>query len=256
MGVDLACDGHVTLITVNRPEALNACNTAQLEALLARLHEARADAGTRAIVITGAGEKAFIAGADLKEMRNKTPLEAKAFAELGQTVCAAIETAPQPVIAAINGVALGGGCEIALACDIRLAADRAQLGQPEVGLGILPAWGGTQRLPRLVGTGMAKELIFTGRRVEADEALRIGLVNAVYPVDELLPKARELAEQIAACGPLAVRHAKIAVNHACGEATGGFQQEAQLFGLLFGTADQREGMEAFVERRQPRFTGE
>ncbi|MDP9370910.1 MAG: enoyl-CoA hydratase-related protein [Chloroflexota bacterium] len=256
MSVDLERDGHVATITVNRPEALNAFNTAQLEALLARLHEVRDDRQLRAVIITGAGDRAFIAGADIKEMQEKTPLAAKGFAELGQAVCAAIEGLPQPAIAAINGFALGGGCEIALACDIRLAAEGAALGQPEVGLGILPAWGGTQRLPRLVGAGIAKELIFTGRRVGAEEALRIGLVNAVHPAGELLPKARELAGRIAAQGPLAVRHAKAAANHAFGETGGGFEQEAQLFALLFGTADQREGMGAFVERRGPQFTGE
>lgn len=255
MSVDLERDGPVALIAVNRPEALNAFDTAHLEALLARLREVGADEGVRAIVITGAGERAFIAGADIKEMQGKTPLSAKGFAELGQAVCAAIEGAPQPVIAAINGFALGGGCEVALACDIRLASDRAQLGQPEVGLGILPAWGGTQRLPRLVGAGRAKEIIFTGRRVGAEEALRIGLVNAVHPAGDLLPRARELAAGIAAQGPLAVRHAKLAIGQAFGETGGGFAQEAQLFALLFGTADQREGMGAFVERRQPRFTG-
>jgi enoyl-CoA hydratase len=255
MAVDLERDGAVATITINRPEALNAFNSAQLEALLARMGEVSGDADIRAIIITGAGERAFIAGADIKEMQGKTALEAKAFAEMGQAVCAAIEHAPQPTIAAINGFALGGGCEIALACDIRLASAGAALGQPEVRLGILPGWGGTQRLPRLVGAGIARELIFTGRRVGAEEALRIGLVNAVYPAEELLPKARELAEGIAAQGPLAVRHAKAAIACAFGETAGGFAQEAQLFALLFGTEDQREGMGAFVERRKAQFAG-
>jgi enoyl-CoA hydratase len=256
MAIDLDRDGAVATITVNRPEALNAFNSTHLEALLARVQEVSADATIRAIIITGAGERAFIAGADIKEMQTKTPLEARAFAALGQAVCAAIERAPQPTIAAVNGFALGGGCEIALACDIRLAAAGAMLGQPEVGLGIFPSWGGTQRLPRLVGAGIAKELIFTGQRVTAEEALRIGLVNAVYPADELLPQARDLAAQIAAQAPLGVRHAKEAINHAFGETAGGFEQEAQLFALLFGTADQREGMGAFVERRKAQFIGE
>ena len=256
MSVDLERDGAVAIVTINRPEALNAFNSDQLAALLARVREASADPAIRATIITGAGERAFIAGADIKEMQTKTPLEAKAFAELGHAVCLAIERAPQPTIAAVNGFALGGGCEIALACDIRLAAERAQFGQPEVGLGIFPGWGGTQRLPRLVGVGVAKELIFTGRRVGADEALRIGLVNAVYPAAELLPRARDLAAQIAAQAPLGVRHAKLAINHAFGETGGGFEQEAQLFALLFGTADQREGMAAFAEKRRAQFTGE
>ena len=255
MSIDIERADAVALITMNRPEALNAFNTAQLAELLAAVRQVGSEEAIRAIVITGAGDRAFAAGADIKELEAKTPLEAKAFAELGHAVCAALERAPQPTIAAINGFALGGGCEIALACDIRLAAERAVLGQPEVALGIFPGWGGTQRLPRLIGSGLAKELIFTGRRVNAAEALRIGLVNAVHPAQELLVKARELALQIAAQGPLAVRHAKIAMNHAFGETTGGFEQEQQLFALLFGTADQREGMGAFTARRKPNFVG-
>lgn len=255
MGVDLERDGPVATITINRPEALNAFTTAQLEALLARLHEIRGASDVRAVIITGAGDRAFIAGADIKEMREKGPLEGKAFAELGHAICNTIEHDLPPTIAAINGFALGGGCEIALACDIRLASGRAQLGQPELILGIIPGWGGTQRLPRLIGMGLAKELIFTGRRVGADEALRLGLVNAVYPPDELLPRARELAATIAAQGPVAIRHAKRAMDHAFGGGAGGLEQEVQLFALLFGTADQREGMDAFVDRREPQFTG-
>jgi enoyl-CoA hydratase len=255
MSIDIERADAIAVVTLNRPEALNAFNTAQLEELLAAMRQLGADAAIRAIVITGAGERAFAAGADIKEMEAKSPLEAKAFAELGHAACAAIERAPQPTIAAVNGFALGGGCEIALACDIRLAAERAVLGQPEVALGIFPGWGGTQRLPRLIGPGLAKELIFTGRSVNAAEALRIGLVNAVHPAQELLSKARELAGQIAVQGPLAVRHAKIAINHAFGDTLGGFEQEQQLFALLFGTTDQREGMAAFVGRRKPSFVG-
>jgi enoyl-CoA hydratase len=255
MSIDIERTDAIAVVTMNRPEALNAFNTAQLEELLAAMRKLGADDSLRAIVITGAGERAFAAGADIKEMEAKSPLEAKAFAELGHAVCAAIERAPQPTIAAVNGFALGGGCEIALACDIRLAAERAVLGQPEVALGIFPGWGGTQRLPRLIGAGLAKELIFTGRSVNAAEALRIGLVNAVHPAQELLAKARELAGQIAAQGPLAVRHAKVAIGPAFGDTLGGFEQEQHLFALLFGTAEQREGMAAFVGRRKPAFTG-
>jgi enoyl-CoA hydratase len=255
MSIDIERADAIAVVTMNRPEALNAFNTVQLEELLAAMRQLGADDAIRAIVITGAGDRAFAAGADIKEMEAKSPLEAKAFAELGHAVCAAIERAPQPTIAAVNGFALGGGCEVALACDIRLAAERAMLGQPEVALGIFPGWGGTQRLPRLIGAGLAKELIFTGRSVNAAEALRIGLVNAVHPAQELLSKARELAGQVAAQGPLAVRHAKIAINHAFGDTLGGFEQEQQLFALLFGTTDQREGMAAFVGRRKPSFVG-
>jgi len=255
MAIDIERDGAVAVVTMNRQEALNAFNTAQLEELLAAMRLLGADDAIRAIIITGAGDRAFAAGADIKEMEAKSPLEAKAFAELGHAVCAAIERAPQPTIAAVNGFALGGGCEIALACDIRLAAERASLGQPEVALGIFPGWGGTQRLPRLIGTGLAKELIFTGRRVDAAEALRIGLVNSVHPAQELLGKAWELAAQIAEQSPLGVRHAKIAIKHAFGDTLGGFEQEQQLFALLFGTADQREGMAAFTARRKATFVG-
>ena len=255
MSIDIERANGVAVVTMNRPEALNAFNSAQLTDLLAAMRQLSGEDAIRAIIITGAGDRAFAAGADIKEMEAKSPLEAKAFAEMGHAVCATIERAPQPTIAAINGFALGGGCEIALACDIRIAAERAVLGQPEVALGIFPGWGGTQRLPRLIGSGLAKELIFTGRRVNAAEALRIGLVNAVHPAQELLAKAQELATQIAAQGPLAVRHAKIAINHAFGDTLGGFEQEQQLFALLFGTEDQREGMGAFVARRKPQFSG-
>lgn len=255
MSVDLACDGFVATITINRPEALNAFNSEQLDALLARVEEVAARPDVRVVLVTGAGGRAFAAGADIKEMRDLTPLEAKHFTALGQQVCHALETAPQPTIALVDGFALGGGCEIALACDIRLASNRAAFGQPEVGLGILPGWGGTQRLPRLVGAGIAKELIFSGRRVAADEALRLGLVNAVHPAEELPSKGRELADTIAAQGPRAVRHAKLAINQAFGETASGFRQEAYLFALLFGTDEQREGMSAFIERRKPAFNG-
>src|SRR6185437_11029635 len=165
----------------------------------------------RVVILTGAGERAFAAGADIAEMREKGPSEALAFARLGQSICAAIEAAPQPYIAAVNGYALGGGCEVSLACDIRIASENAALGQPEVSLGIPPGWGGTQRLTRLVGPGLARELIYTGRRVKADEALRIGLVNAVYPLNELMDRAREMADSIAANAPVAVGFSKDAI---------------------------------------------
>lgn len=256
MAVDVERSGQIATITLNRPEVLNAFNTEQMEALRDRVAELRADESIRVIIVTGAGDRAFAAGADIAEMRDKSPSEALAFARLGQGVCSALETAPQPVIAAVNGFALGGGCEIALACDIRLASENAVLGQPEVGLGIPPGWGGTQRLTRLVGQGLAKELILSGRHVKAEEAARIGLVNAVYPREELMDKARELAEQIAANAPVAVRFAKEAINRAPDvDLETGLAFEAQAFALCFDTADQREGMGAFLERRKAEFEG-
>jgi enoyl-CoA hydratase len=234
----------------------NAFNTEHLHTLRDAIEELSRDRAVRAIIITGAGDRAFAAGADITEMRDKTPQEALEFGLLGQSVCNAIGAASQPVIAAVNGFALGGGCEVALACDIRIASENAVFGQPEVGLGIPPGWGGTQRLPRLVGPGLASELIFTGRRVTADEALRIGLVNAVYPQEQLMEKARELAELIVANSPLAVAASKVAISRAFdGNLAAGLSQEASVFALSFGTADQKEGMGAFVERRKPTFDG-
>jgi enoyl-CoA hydratase len=207
------------------------------------------------VILTGQG-KAFAAGADIKEMSTKSPVEGLAFAQLGQSITVAINAAPQAWIAAINGHALGGGCEVALACDVRLMSESASIGQPEVGLGILPGWGATQRLTRLLGPGLASELIFSGRRLRAEEALRIGLVNAVYPAAELLSKARELADLIAANTPRAVADSKRAISVALESSLAtGLAYEAQLFGLSFGTHDQREGMAAFVEKRTAEFNG-
>lgn len=256
MAVDVSRDGHVATVVLNRPDVLNAFNSEQLEALARALEELRQDSQVRAIIITGAGDRAFAAGADISEMRDKTPSEALAFARLGQAVCNALETAPQATIAAVNGFALGGGCEVALACDIRLCSENAQLGQPEVGLGIPPGWGGTQRLARAIGRGVAKELILTGRRIDAQEALRLGLVSAVYPQEQLLEKAREMAAQIAANGPIAVQYAKEAMNRGLeADLETALAYEAQVFALAFDTADQKEGMSAFLERRKPTFEG-
>lgn len=256
MPIQVAQENMVAVVTVDRPERLNALNTQSLQELLESFERLARDSSVRAIIVTGAGDRAFIAGADIAEMKDKGPSEALAFARLGQVVCSAIEAAPQPVIAAINGYALGGGCEIALACDIRLASETAVLGQPEVTLGVPPGWGGTQRLPRVIGPGLARELIYTGRRVGAQEALRIGLVNAVYPPGELLERARALAADIVRNAPVAVRLSKEAIRRGLDvDLETGLALEAQAFALAFSTADQREGMSAFLEKRSPEFRG-
>jgi enoyl-CoA hydratase len=257
MAVSVERDGAVAVVTMSRREALNAFNTDQLRALLGVVEELSADRTVRCVVLTGEGRRAFAAGADIKEMTPMTPSEGQVFGALGHAIGRGINAAPQPWIAAVNGFALGGGCEMALACDIRLASENAVLGQPEVGLGILPGWGGTQRLPRLVGPGLASELILTGRHVKADEALRIGLVNAVYPSEELMPRAMEMARTIAAQAPLAVAASKRAIALAFDIVlTNGLASEAASFALLFDTADQKEGMTAFAEKRAADFRGE
>jgi enoyl-CoA hydratase len=255
MVVDVEIENSVATILLNRPEALNAFNTDQLNALLDTLRGLRENKSVRVLIITGAGDRAFAAGADIKTMSGMSKAKGLAFARLGHSVAYAIESLPVPVIAAVNGFALGGGCELALACDIRLASENAVFGQPEVIIGVPPGWGGTQRLPRLIGPGLASEMIFTGRRVDAAEALRIGLVNAVYPKAELLDKAREMADTVAANSPRAVAAAKRAIQTAFnGSVVSGLDTEARLFAGSFETNDQREGMQAFLEKRTPVFT--
>ncbi len=235
---------------------MNALDVATLTELRDRLAELREDDAVRVIVLTGAGERAFVAGADIKYMSGLSVEEAKAWGELGQQVGELLEIAPKVSIAAVNGFALGGGCELALACDIRYAASTAKLGQPEVNLGIIPGWGGTQRLARVCGIGVAKELILTGRVVDAEEALRIHLVNGVFEPGELLEKTMEAAHTIAAKGPLALAAAKAAVNHALqGDHVQNLEAEADRFGELFASQDAKEGLTAFAEKREPRFTG-
>ncbi|MCZ7663620.1 MAG: enoyl-CoA hydratase-related protein [Thermoleophilia bacterium] len=252
--VEVAVEGRVATMTLNRPDVLNAFNTEVLQALLGELHTVghRDDVG--AVILTGSGEKAFAAGADIREMKEKTPTEARAFAELGQMVTSALERIPQPVIAAVNGFALGGGCEIALACDIRICSETARFGQPEINLGIIPGWGGSQRLVRLCGLGFARELIYTGRMVGAQEALEWGLANAVYPQAELMPKVREMAEVIASKSGIMIHYAKTCMNRALDQdLAGGLRLEADMFGLAFSTEDQTEGMEAFLAKRPALF---
>ena len=252
--IDVQREAGVALVTIDRQEALNALDVATLTELRDNLQELAADDSTRVVILTGAGEKAFVAGADIKYMSGLDVAGAKEWGALGHEAGRLLETMPKPTIAAINGFALGGGCELALACDVRYASSRAKLGQPEVNLGIIPGWGGTQRLARVCGVGVAKELIFTGRTLDAEEALRIGLVNDVH--DPVLDKAREVATLLAAKSPIALRLMKELANRALGgNHSENLDAEGQTFGEIFSSEDAREGMTAFVEKRDPKFVG-
>ena len=247
--VDYEVEGAVGVITINRPKALNALNSAVLDDLEAVLDAVDLEA-VRALVLTGAGEKSFVAGADIGEMSTLTKAEDEAFGKKGNDVFRKIETFPIPVIAAVNGFALGGGNEIAMSCDIRLCSDNALFGQPEVGLGITPGFGGTQRLARLVSPGMAKQIIFSNSNIKADEAYRIGLVNAVYPQEELLPAAKKMAARIAKQAPIAVRACKKAINDGLQvDMDQALVIEEKLFGSCFETYDQQEGMANFLRKK-------
>jgi len=254
--VDFERQGPVGILTLNRPEALNALSLEMLDQLDGVLDAVERDTEIRVIIITGAGEKAFSAGADIEAMREATALEARAFAQRGHEVTNRVESFPRPIIAAVNGYALGGGCEFALACDIRLVSERASFGQPEVNLGIIPGWGGTQRLARTTSPGFAKELIFTGRMCRAAEAHAIGLANHAYPHEELMGEAIALAEQIATKPTWAIAASKDVINLALdGDLRGHLARELDAFALAFTTQDQREGMAAFLEKRPAKFEG-
>ena len=249
-------DNAVAIVTINRPKVLNALDIATLDDLRRAVLELKRDDGVRTIVITGSGDKSFVAGADINEFLANSPTSGRDQALAGQHVFDLIENLGKPVIAAVNGYALGGGCELAMACTLRLAADTAKFGQPEINLGLVPGYGGTQRLPRLVGKGKAMELILTGTPIAAAEAERIGLVNRVVPAAELMTEAKKLASALAAQAPLATAYTIHAINHgvempfaqACA-------YEATLFGLAFATEDMREGTRAFLEKRKPVFRG-
>ena len=245
--VKLAVSDCTAVITISRPSALNALSKAVLAELSAALAEVRADEDCRALIVTGDGEKAFVAGADIAEMRDLGPDEAADFARRGQAVFRAIEELPIPAIAAVNGYALGGGCELALACDIRIASENARFAQPETGLGIIPGFGGSVRLPATVGRARAAYLILTGRQVNAADALAMGLVSEVTPRESLTARAHEIAAELAARSPVALAHAKRAMA-TCAEA---YEREALEFGRCFETGDPKEGMSAFLERRRP-----
>jgi enoyl-CoA hydratase len=246
----------IFLLTLRRLKALNALDSATLDELAHAIARVGADERARVMLVTGAGEKALVAGADISEMRDFTPREARAFSEKGTRVMRALEALPVPVVALVNGYALGGGCELALACDWILASENAAFGQPEVNLGIPPGFGGTQRLPRRVGRALALELLTTGRQMKADEALRAGLANHVYPAAELQQKGLDVARAIASKGPLAVRLAKEAARRGANlDLENACALETSLFALACATSDQKEGMRAFLEKRTPRFEG-
>ena len=243
-------EGQIGIITINRPKALNALNSTVLDELDKTLDGVDLES-IRCLILTGAGEKSFVAGADIGEMSSLTKAEGEAFGKKGNDVFRKIETFPIPVIAAVNGFALGGGCEICMSCDIRICSENAVFGQPEVGLGITPGFGGTQRLARIVGTGKAKEMIYGARNIKAEEAYRIGLVNNVYPLDELMPAAKKLAATIARNAPIAVRACKRAINEGLQvDMDQAIVIEEKLFGSCFESHDQKEGMAAFLEKRK------
>jgi enoyl-CoA hydratase len=248
--IEFSKDGYVGTITINRPKEMNALNSEVLKELNDTLDAVDLDA-VRCLIITGAGDRAFAAGADIGQMATATKEAGMEYSRFGNEVFQKIEEFPIPVIAAINGVALGGGCELSMSCDIRLASESALFGQPEVGLGITPGFGGTQRMARLIGEGKAKEYILTARNFKAPEALSVGLVQAVYPAEELMPQAQKMAKRIAENAPIAVRMSKRSINGSSQTDTpAGIDLEVEDFGTCFGTQDQREAMAAFIEKRK------
>lgn len=254
--VEVAMEDRIAIVTVNRPEARNALNTRVVQELTAAFEHLSGAHDVGAIILTGAGDKAFVAGADIKEMATLSGLEMERFSEAGRRLGDRMATCPKPIIAAINGVALGGGCELALASDLRIASDRARIGQAEINLGIIPGFGGSQRLPRLVGPGWAAEMLFTGEPVDAATAERIGLVNRVVPHERLLEEAKALAAKILAKSPVAIAWAKACLRAAMEmPLSQGLSYETAAFGVVGSTQDKAEGMKAFIEKRSPSWKG-
>lgn len=254
--VILEKENNIGIISINRPDALNALNSDTLSDLKTAIEQVKEDDEISIVIITGVGEKAFVAGADIKEMKDMSPLEARKFMHFGQGVFNDIDNLPKPTIAAVKGYALGGGCELALSCDMIIASEKAKFGLPEVSLGIHPGFGGTQRLPKLIGSAKAKELIFTGEMIDAQEALRIGLVNKVVPIGKVMEEAKVLAQKILKNGPIAIRLVKSAINAGLNvPLEKGLAYEAETQGLAFATEDKNEGLEAFLEKRKPNFKG-
>ncbi len=248
-------DGHVATLTINRPDKLNALNIATRSRMVEELNDLAANDEVRVVIVTGAGEKSFVAGADIAEFEGRSPVD-QFRVMTDSSMFLAVDEFPKPIIAAINGFCLGGGCELALACDIRIASEKAKLGQPEINLGLLPGGGGTQRLPRLVGMGAALKMLYTGDFIRADEAYRIGLVDEVVPPDKLEARAKELADTIASKSPVALRLIKQAVRTSARTSLDeGLKQEVTLFSLAFASEDKKEGVDAFLNTRQPTFTG-
>jgi enoyl-CoA hydratase len=249
-------EDYLAILYINRPKAMNALNAETLYEMDVAIKDVKADPNIKVMIVTGAGNKSFVAGADITFMLTLSPSEGRFFSDLGERVIRQFELLEKPVIAAVNGFALGGGCELAMSCDIRLASETAIFAQPEVGLGVIPGFGGTQRLPRLIGEGRAKELIYTTDVINAQEAYRIGLVNHVYPFEQLMEEAKQLAKRIAAKAPLAVGYAKFAINKGMQvDIDTAMSIESDMFGLCCATTDKFEGMGAFVEKRKPQFMG-
>lgn len=254
--VILEKESHIGILTINRPKAMNALNLKTVQEIGQAIDEVKDDDEIKVLIVTGSGDKAFVAGADILGFQGLSPAEARFYCDQGEQTFRKLDVLEKPVIAAVNGFALGGGCELAMACDIRLAAENAVFGLPEVSLGVIPGYGGTQRLPRLIGEGRAKELTFTASVVDASEAYRIGLVNHVYPAQELREQAKKMARKIMNNAPLSVTYAKLAIGQGLqGDLDSGLRIESNFFGLCVATEDQKEGTQAFVEKRKPQFTG-
>jgi len=246
----------IATITINRPDVRNALNLETVNEILTRLEDAEKDEAVRVIVFTGAGDRAFCSGLDLNIIRGVSPVRGTENSRIGQLLCNRVEAMTKPVIAAINGFALGGGLELAMACDIRIASENAQVGQTELNVGLIPGWGGTQRLPRYVGKAIAKEMIFTGKRIDAKTAERYGLINIVVPVDQFMAKVKEFATQVAEKSPIALRFCKSLINSSTETPQeAGMWQEAEAFGILTSTEDFNEGVTAFLEKRKPQYKG-